>query len=655
MKILKVMIIATLLLLAPAYAFSSNLGYTRISLMDGDVQIKTPEAGDWGLASINAPLEEGDQVWVPQGGRAELQLNTGTYIRLDENSALQVLSMDKDSSQFYLSQGHAYIYYDAPSGSVIQVDTPDASTRAFNRAIFRIDMSDQYTDVGVYKGYVETENRVGNTRINAGEMLSVGQDTNGEVAPMGPPDEWEKWNKERNDRVLEKGAGYRYLPPELRTYSYDFDNYGKWVDVPEYGHCWTPTVSIGAGWAPYRDGRWIWSGGGYIWVDYKPWGWAPYHYGRWAFVGRVGWCWVPPAAGAVYWGPGYVGWVRTADYVAWVPLAPGEIYYGRGYYGPHSVNITNININRVNITNVYKNVYVNNGVTVVNRKTFATATPRIVNVNQNVIRQRIFVKNNISVGTPAIRPTKASYFMSAKRVPAAKLPPKPVRELRVKELKQARPFVKTPDKSVLNPGARPRQLPLKTITTPKTPGKGRPMLQPVQPAEKGKSGAPAGGPGLRSLRPQVKPEKKPAAPEGKPGLREERRIKPPEKRPIAPEGGPAPKEEKRIIRPEKKLAPESRPAPKEERRITPPEKRLVPEGGPVPKEERHMAPPEKRLVPEGRPAPREDRRIKPPEKKPVGPEGGPGPRVLRPQVKPEKKPEGPKKEEKKKTEEPAVK
>ena len=31
----------------------------------------------------------------------------------------------------------------------MQVDTPDASTRAFNKAIFRIDMSDQYTDVSV--------------------------------------------------------------------------------------------------------------------------------------------------------------------------------------------------------------------------------------------------------------------------------------------------------------------------------------------------------------------------------------------------------------------------------------------------------------------------------------------------------------------------
>jgi hypothetical protein len=357
MKIFKAVIISIAVLLLPAYAISSNSGYMRISLIEGDVQIKTQEAGDWGLASINGPVEEGDQIWVPEGGRLELQLNTGTYIRLDQDLAIEILAMDEGSSQFYLSQGHAYVYYNAPAGSVIQVDTPDASTRAFDRAVFRIDIPDEYTDVAAYNGYVETENRIGRTRINAGEMLSIGQNTDGEIAPMGPPDEWEEWNKDRNDRILERrGVSYGYLPPKLREYSYDFDSYGRWVDVPEYGRCWTPTVAAGVNWAPYREGRWIWIGGNYVWLAYEPWGWAPYHYGRWVFARGIGWCWVPPAVGAAYWGPGYVGWVRTADYVAWVPLAPGEIYYGRGYYGPHSVNIINININEVRITRIHHQV-----------------------------------------------------------------------------------------------------------------------------------------------------------------------------------------------------------------------------------------------------------------------------------------------------------
>jgi hypothetical protein len=622
MKLLKTVLIATLLILLPAYAFSSNLGYMRISLMEGDVQIKTQETGDWGLASINAPVEEGDQLWVPEGGRLELQLNTGTYIRLDQDSAVEILSMDKSSSQFHLSQGHAYVYYNAPEGSIIQVDTPDASTRVFEKALFRIDISDQYTDIAVYSGNVETENRIGTTRINQYEMLSLSQDTSAEVTPMGPPDEWETWNKARNDTIFEKrGVGNRYLPSELREYSYDFDSYGKWVDVPEYGHCWIPTAAGGANWAPYREGRWVWMRGDYVWVAYEPWGWAPYHYGRWVFASNAGWCWVPPATGAVYWGPGYVGWVRTEDYVAWVPLAPGEIYYGRGYYGPHSRNIINININQVRITTVYKNVHIHNGVTIVNRQTFATANPKMVHLNENIIRQKVFVRNNISVGTPAIKPSKASYFMSSRPVPQTKLPPHHIRSLQVKELKQSRPFMREHNQSVWNPGEKPKPLPVKTITMPKIRGKGRPMIQPVQPVSREKIGEPGNGPVPKEERHIISPEKK-----------------------FVPQGHPLPKEDRRIAPPEKKLAPQVHPFPKEDRRIAPLEKKLVPQASPAPKGEKHIIPHENRSAPEKRQEPSEEQRIKPVEKK-SSPEAHSA-------TKEEKKHKGPKKNEKKNTEEP---
>ncbi len=609
MKMLRAVLCVVVLLLMPAYAFSANPGFMRLSLIEGDIQVKTPEAEDWGAASINGPLMEGDQVWVPEGGRVELQLNTGSYIRLDQNSALQILSLDRDSSQFYLSQGHAYVFYRAPRGSVIQIDTPDASTRAFEMAIFRIDMSDQYqyTDVAVYKGYVETENQVGKTGINAGEMLSIGQNTNGEVASVGPPDDWDRWNKRRNDRIFaRRGDSARYLPAELSPYAHDFDTGGRWVQVPDYGYCWTPTVVVGVNWAPYRLGTWIWRGGEYVWVSYDPWGWAPYHYGRWAFVASVGWCWVPPIAGEVYWGPGFVGWVRTGNYVAWVPLAPGEIYYGRGYYGRNSVNITNINISQVNITNVYKNVYVNNGVTVVNRNTFATASPQIVKIKQNIIQQQIFTRNNISVGTPAIKPTRASYFASAKPVPPAKLPPQSIRNVQVTQLKQSRPLIKDPGKSVLNPGARPQQLPVNTVTTKRTPGKGTPTIQPVQPGGR----AVPGGPPPKGERPQVRlPERKPSGPEGGRAPKGEKPlIKPEERKPAAPEGGPAPRGEKPVVKPQerKPAAPEGGPAPRGERPAVKPQERkpAAPEGGPAPKE---------RKKPEPAEGPQKDQKKKPEE------------------------------------------
>ena len=567
MKILNSVMVALLVLLTSGYAASADSGWMRISLLAGDVQIKTTDSGDWGPASLNGPVMEGDQIWVPEGGRVELQLNAGTFIRLDQNSSLQILATDKDSSQFYLSQGHAYVYYDGPGRGVIQVDTPDASTRAFDAAVFRIDISDEYqlTDVSVYKGSVETENQLGRTEVRAGEMVSLGQDTDGEVAPMGEPDEWEMWNKERNDRIAERGASSRYLPPELRTYSYDLDANGRWVDIPDYGYCWTPTVIGGVNWAPYSKGRWIWRGGEYIWVSYDPWGWAPYHYGRWTFVARTGWCWVPPAAGDAYWGPGYVGWVATGDYVAWVPLAPGEIYYGRGYYGRHSVNIATVNINQIHITNIYRNVYVNNGATVVNRRTFATASPKHVRINRNVIERQIFTKNNIRPGMPSIRPTKQSYFASSRSIPAAKRPPQHVRDIQITHLKQSRPLVKAQDRSVIKPGTRLNPLPLQTIRTPRMPGRSKPSIRQIIPEGQGRPATPRRGPAPREERRDVKPEVRPIVPQRTPTPKEQRRDVKPEVRPVVPQRTPTPREERRDVKPVNKPAPE-RPADAEKKK-----------------------------------------------------------------------------------------
>ena len=195
---------------------------------------------------------------------------------------------------------------------------------------------------------------------------------------------------------------------------------------------------------------------------------------------------------------------------------------------------------------LYKNVYVNDGVTVVNRNTFATASPRIVNVKQSVIQQKIFTRNNISIGTPAIKPTRASYFSSARSVPAAKRPPQAVRNVQITQLKQSRPFIKEADKSVLNPGIKPKTLPVNTVTTPRTTGKGKPIIQQVKPAQK-EPVAPEGGPTGRGEKQQVKPAErvKPTGPVVSPtGRGEKQQVKPEKKgKPGVPECGPGQKDE----------------------------------------------------------------------------------------------------------------
>jgi hypothetical protein len=497
MKTLKLVLLALAVLLLPRCAQALDLGSVRISFLEGDVQMRTTESGDWIPAAVNTPLDEGDELWVPEGGKMEFQFNTGTSVRLDQNSALQILTLERASSQFYLSEGHMYVDYNAPRGNVIQFDTPVSSLRAYDRSVFRVDVPDQYTDVSVFRGWVDAEGRAGKTRVNAGRTLTLGEDREAELAPIGRPDDWQNWNVERDRRFASRGDSYRYLPEELRAYSSDLDENGRWVQVPEYGYVWT-LRAVSADWAPYRMGRWMWRGGDYVWISSEPWGWTPYHYGRWAYAPRIGWFWVPPPRREVYWGPGYVGWVRTRDQVAWVPLAPREVYYGYGNYGPNSVDIRNRNIREINITNItYRNVQVNNSVTVINNNTFVTGRREAVNIRENP-----FLTEKINIGRPDIKPERASYAPVVKTIQPAKLPPQQVNRIAVKELKQERRLVKEQNQSVINKGEPVKPLVVKTVEQPKSP------TEKVQERkQKGTSAAPGESP-------RVKAEEKSASPSG---------------------------------------------------------------------------------------------------------------------------------------------
>lgn len=431
----RIFIVLIFVFLFPIYAYPEDIGFLRSSLIEGDVQVNTEYITEWLPLSINVPIREKDKIWVPDGGRAELNTRDGTYIRLNENSSLEVISVERDFLRFYLPSGSLYINYKGKRDGMIQVDMDNITVVADSKAIFRID-ANSIIRVSVYKGEVIVEDGNGKTFVSEGKSLSLREGHRPEMSSLGPVDEWERWNRDRDRVVSEKRYSYKYLPDELREYSYDFDNYGEWVYVSDYGYVWTPRVALHIGWAPYKNGRWVWIGGDFVWISYDPWGWVPHHYGRWVFIARFGWCWVPPKRGHVYWAPGYVAWVYTPTYVAWVPLAPYEIYYGYGYFGPYSINIINVDIRKIQIKKVYKNIYIKNAVTVVHKDNFLKGKHEKIKIDENP-----FLKYGPSIGRPDFKPEREAFMPIIKDIPHSKLPP-PSLEKRLKEIKKDRPSYK---------------------------------------------------------------------------------------------------------------------------------------------------------------------------------------------------------------------
>lgn len=413
-------------LLFPLSAFPDDMGLMRTSLITGDVLISGQDLAEWTAATVNLPLNEGDRLWVPEDGRLETQIRGGVSIRADEKTAFDILSLDVDSVQFYLDSGHVYINNRRGGIRTAQVDTPLASVRSFDGSIMMLDVAEEGSvEVSVLKGYAHAETRAGTTRVSAGSTLTLREDGTAEISPIGPTDDWERWNLDRDKQLTAWGESARYLPEELHEYSADLDENGRWAYTNDYGYVWTPGVTA-VDWAPYTAGRWAWVRGNYVWISFEPWGWVPYHYGRWAYVSAFGWCWVPPAVGAVYWGPGFVGWVMTPTYVAWVPLAPGEIYYGYGYYGPASVNITTVNINTIVVKNVYKNAHVHNAVIAVERDTFGTGRRNPLKVKENPFLER--KHERFDIVPPRVKPKWPVVLGPADREPEHKQPPERLKE-----------------------------------------------------------------------------------------------------------------------------------------------------------------------------------------------------------------------------------
>jgi hypothetical protein len=358
-------------------------GVARISVINGEVSVRRGDSGDWVAAAVNAPLMVDDRISAGPHSRAEVQFDYANLIRIGSNAEARLAQLDYGRYNIQVAHGTVTFRVLRDSPAEVEVDTPTVSVRPSHIGSYRIYVQeDGQTEITVRAGDVEVYTPQGAQALQTGQtMLVRGDPSNPEfrIVPAIADDEWDRWNAQR-DQELERSSSYRNVPPGVYG-SEDLDNYGRWVDVPEYGEIWTPSVA--PDWAPYHYGSWVWEDWyGWTWVSYDPWGWAPYHWGRWFYSNPYGWCWWPGGVGVHYWSPALVAFFGFGPGVGvgfgfgnigWVPLAPFETFHpwwGRGFYGGYGNFNRNVNITNVNITKVYRNARVANGIAAVSATDF---------------------------------------------------------------------------------------------------------------------------------------------------------------------------------------------------------------------------------------------------------------------------------------------
>lgn len=359
-------------------------GVVRLSVVNGDVNVRRGDSGDLLAASVNAPLVVSDRVVTTAGSRAELQFDYSNFLRVAGDSEVALAELDNRRFQVQLARGLITWRILRELTADVEISTPSVSVRPSRPGVYRVEVLDNgTTEITVREGAVEIFTPRGTRQLGSGvTLLARGSTSDPEFQEQRERglDDWDRWNRER-DKYLRRSESQRYVSRDIYGYE-DLDGYGNWSYDATYGNVWVPRVA--AGWSPYSYGRWSWIDYyGWSWVSYDPWGWAPFHYGRWFYASNR-WCWYPGAIGVRhYWSPGLVAFVGFGGgigvgfgRVGWIPLAPYDVYrpwYGRGYYGGYRDGRgfgNNVIVNNTNIYNVYGNARINGAVSVVDSNRF---------------------------------------------------------------------------------------------------------------------------------------------------------------------------------------------------------------------------------------------------------------------------------------------
>ena len=324
-------------LVVPASA-ASKARIVRLSEVQGTVQIDRAAGGGYEKAFLNLPVIEGSRLKTGNDGRAEVEFEDGSVLRIVPNSEIEFTRLalgdgGQKMSTMQLNTGTAYVNARAKKGDQFMLNFGRESVGVTEPAHFRVDLGLTGATLAVFKGKVNGTGPAGNLEVAEKHSATFDLANSDRFAlaknyDQDPYDGWDRQQTEYHDRYA-KNNTYDMSSP----YGYglsDLNYYGNYMMVPGYGWAWQPYL-VDASWNPFMDGAWAWYPGfGYMWASGYPWGWMPYRYGNWAFAPGYGWFWQPG-----YWNT----WVPVPTVVnpparTPVPTPPvrgtGTVMVGRG-------------------------------------------------------------------------------------------------------------------------------------------------------------------------------------------------------------------------------------------------------------------------------------------------------------------------------------
>jgi hypothetical protein len=318
---------ACALLALPALA-DSQARIVRLSDVQGSVQIDKNTGMGFESAFLNLPIKQGTQVKTRDRGRAEIEFEDGSTLRLTPNTTVEFNTLGlsdsgKRISVINLVEGMAYVNWLGKSGDQFSLNFSREKIALDRAAHFRVETSPQVAKMAVFKGNVDVDGPAGKVVVEKKKTASfdAADNDNYSIAKNveeAPLDSWDKEASSYHDQYAKNNSS---------PYGYgvsDLNYYGAYSNVPGYGMMWQPYFT-GVGWDPFMNGAWsFYPGSGFMFASAYPWGWMPYHYGNWMFVPGMGWMWEPGGWNSFTTVPRYAG-TLPANFHPLVPPAAGTV------------------------------------------------------------------------------------------------------------------------------------------------------------------------------------------------------------------------------------------------------------------------------------------------------------------------------------------
>jgi hypothetical protein len=125
----------------------------RLSIAQGDVNVKRGDSGDLVAAVVNAPLLPQDHVQTSDGSRAEVQLDYANMIRLAPNTDVGFADLEYHRYQVQLGAGSIIYRVLRDSDAQAEIDTPSVAVRPTQQGDYRVSvLDDGSTEITVRSG-----------------------------------------------------------------------------------------------------------------------------------------------------------------------------------------------------------------------------------------------------------------------------------------------------------------------------------------------------------------------------------------------------------------------------------------------------------------------------------------------------------------------